>query len=180
LIGDRTYQVKATDQLMFREGQMDQVETSARQKCGCPPPPQQATQQAVQQPPEVVPAPSLPVASAAGDPAPSSDVAGSQGSSSATPGTAQGTAEAAAIHVQVTQPFVFRATGPPPAPVQDVRALPPDPRPLDAPAASPPTPPDLQAEAAPVQAPPTQPAKQQPAQRGFFKKVRGFFGSIFR
>jgi hypothetical protein len=41
-------------------------------------------------------------------------------------------------------------------------------------------PPDLKAEAAAVQAPPTQPAKQQPAQRGFFKKVRGFFGSIFR
>ena len=181
LIGDRTYQVKATDQLMFREGQMDQVETSARQKCGCPPPPQQATQQAVQQPPEVVPAPSLPVAGAAGDPAPASDVAGTQSSSSSlsspTPGTAQGNTEAAPLHVQVTQPLVFRATGPPPAPVEDARALPPDSRPLDAPAVSPPTPPDLQAA---QQTPPaTEPAKQQP-QRSFFKKVRGFFGSIFR
>ena len=85
------------------------------------------------------------------------------------------------MHVQVTAPLVFRATGPPPAPVEDVRALPPDSRPIDAPAIGAPTPPDLQTQSAPPQTPA---AKQEnhhsDNQRSFLKKVRGFFGSIFR
>ena len=45
------------------------------------------------------------------------------------------------LHVQVEAPFVFHATGPPPAPVEDVRALPLDSRPQSALALAAPLPP---------------------------------------
>ena len=169
LIGDRTYQVKATDQLMFHSGQLDQVDTSVRQKCGCPPPPQQATQQAVTQVPASTTAPT-----ANNDPAPNTEAAGGQ-SGPSPPSDAQSNAGSNDMHVQVTAPLVFRANGPPPAPVEDAKGLPPESRPLDAPAVNAPVPPDLQPESSPAQ---TEPAKtaQQP-KRSF---LRRFFGAIFR
>jgi len=70
------------------------------------------------------------------------------------------------LHVEVEAPLVFHATGPPPAPVEDVRALPFDSRPLEAPALIGALPP---------------PANEtpKPASRGFFKKLGGFFASLF-
>src|SRR5260370_39516820 len=40
LLGDRTYQVKATDQLMFRSGQLDRVDMAGPLRRGSPPPPE--------------------------------------------------------------------------------------------------------------------------------------------
>jgi hypothetical protein len=38
LIGDGTYQVKANEQVFFRSGKLNQMETTVPDDCGCPPP----------------------------------------------------------------------------------------------------------------------------------------------
>ena len=164
LLGDRTYQVKATDQLVFRSGQLDRVDMSVPLECGCPPPRQPALR-AVN---------NLPVASETppGDPIPAPNPTSAAPTEDAT--TNRATPE---LHVQVEAPFIFHAKGPPPAPEKDVSALPLDSRPAAAPAVNAPLPPPaLQAQG---QSPKTTPAGPGP-KRSFFRKLRGFFAAIFR
>jgi hypothetical protein len=80
--------------------------------------------------------------------------------------------------VQVEAPFVFHATGPPPAPVEDVRALPLDSRPREAPAVAAPLPPSANENQKAVGTE-TASANHAPA-RGFFKRLGGFFAALFR
>jgi hypothetical protein len=80
--------------------------------------------------------------------------------------------------VQVEAPFVFHATGPPPAPVEDVRALPLDLRPQAAPAAATPLPPSANETPKPAGTEKAS-ANHAPA-RGFFRKLGGFFAALFR
>lgn len=180
LIGDRTYQVKATDQLLFHGGSLDRVDMAVPLECGCPPPARPVLR-AANNPPVVDEAPpsasvnpalkpvspevSPPLNAAKGSP----DAAEAPGSSPATSGE---------LHVQVDAPFVFRATGPPPAPVEDVRALPLDSRPLNAPGVSEPLPPP--ASAGPKPAATQTPAANRAQRRGFFRKLGGFFAALFR
>jgi hypothetical protein len=175
LLGDRSYQVKATDQLVFRSGQLDRVHMSVPLECGCPPP-RQPAMRAVND---------LPVASAArvDSPVPATAAANvamaasesnpSSGAAEADNATNHATPE---VHVQVEAPLVFHAKGPPPAPVEDVRALPLDDRAAAAPALNAPLPPSRGAQK------PTgkETALAGPVPHGFFRKLGRFFAAIFR
>jgi hypothetical protein len=177
LLGNRTYQVQATDQLVFRAGQLDRVDMAVPIECGCPPPreaPLRATNDlATQSKAESVMPPvnaGTAVAETNAENAPASVMP-------ATAAPRDGAPAANEVHVQIEAPLVFHATGPAPAPVEDVRALPPDSRPPSAPALAAPLPPAANEKTKPAGTE-TASANQAP-KRGFFKKLGGFFAAMF-
>jgi hypothetical protein len=199
LLGDRTYQVKATDQLMFHSGQLDRVDMAVPLECGCPPLRDPTLRAANNLPANDLPANALPTQSRAqsegqrgglppvnASQAPVAETAPAErtpadGLQAAMPAAAAPLGASVApneLHVQIEAPFVFHATGPAPAPVEDVRALPLDSRVPAAPALAVPLPPPAK-EAAKPGGSETTSAKHAPA-RGFFRKVGGFFAALFR
>jgi AMIN domain-containing protein len=174
LMGDRTYQVRATDQLLFHSGRLDQVDSAVPLECGCPP--RQPVLRAENIPPKIVQAPpSNPQRLGEKSSASTLDDRAETTEATITPlGSASGPKE---IHMRVEAPLVFRAADLPPAPVGETRALPPDSRQLTAVATAdplPPAPPEMANAADP-------PAQGKPAShRGFFGKLRGVFSAMFR
>ena len=179
LMGDRIYQVKSDEQVVFRAGQIDKVDTDVPLECGCPPPP--PTLRTSAQPVQRVPESQLPSKVSIGAGAASGAVApGGDPATSSTPTRLSNGPETAPLPasqandapVQVDTAFVFTrknraAATAPPAPIEAARELPveeADQRPVHVDPVIQPPPPELQ---------------PKPERRGFFSRIGSFFGSIF-
>jgi hypothetical protein len=175
LMGDRTYQVKATDQLLFHGGRLDQVDMSVPLECGCPP--RQQILRAAVDPPHVVDAPPGRPQNLAPKLSQLTSMerqgAGGSGDTLAAPVT-----DPKAIHMQAEAPLVFRATDLPPAPINETHTLPADSRQVAEVAIIAPISPIPPQTPQPAAAPSD---KTDPApHRGFFGKLRGFFAAVFK
>ena len=202
LMGDRTYQVKPTEQVVFHEGRIDRLSNDVPADCGCPGTARPAVMLASNSPnPPITdanlssnvrlasgPSPGfratldpmlgpLPSAARGGTSAPS----GSQVNiASMGPETAPlPPAKPNDIHVQIVAPFTFRGTDPAPAPVTKAQNLPVKPANTTQAKLDPPVlpPPPVPAPRPPEGVAPDPPKKQH---RGFFGRVKGFFSSAFK
>jgi hypothetical protein len=202
LMGDRTYQVKPTEQVVFHEGRIDRLSNDVPADCGCPGTPRPAVMLASTSPtPPVTDANlssnvrlasgSAPAFRATLDPmlGPMPTVArpgmaspsGSQVNlASMSPETAPlPPAKPNDIHVQIVAPFTFRGSDPPPAPVTRAQNLPVKPTGTQTAKLDPPVlpPPPVPAPKPPEMAATDPPKKQH---HGFFGRVKGFFSSAFK
>jgi hypothetical protein len=179
LIGGGTYEMKAGDQVRFRSGRIDMVDTSADMDCGCPPPPIPVMRASATTPTEVQEA-SLPASvrlAQADDPVKPvpTPLSSSTPSVQNSPGEGQlslplPTPEPpplppsvpGEIHVKLEAPLLYRAPAhPDPPPSPQTKGLP-----LA-----------YSANAAPMLTQVSPPPK--PQNRGLLAKMRGFFGGIF-
>lgn len=178
LMGNRIYQVRPTDQVVFRAGQIDKVDNDVPLECGCPPPPTPVLRTS-NSPTTTVPESQVPAKVRLGAGSPSSTI-----NSDPQPGTALSNGpETAAlprtpsneVHVQVDAPFVFnaknRAAIAAASPLRATRELPVE----DSP--------DRQVHLDAVVQPPPGPDKsdrKKSEHHGFFGHIKGFFSSVFR
>jgi len=175
LMGDRIYQVKPSEEVVFRAGQINRTDNDIPLDCGCPPPPavmRAESPSAAPSKPEPDPKARLgtgtPATSIQAEAASPAGIRMSNGPETApVPPTRPNE-----THVEIDAPLVFnaksRAEAVPPAPVDVARELPIE----DSP--------DREVHLDPVvQSPPAAETPSKPEHRGFFGRVRGFFSSIF-
>ncbi len=196
LMGDRTYQVKPTEQVVFHEGRIDRVSNDVPFDCGCAAPPPPVMRASTQPEPTQVAEAKLPPnlqlpSSNAGTSRASIDpmlpplpnasrpaMAGPAGSQTQRAAAVAPEAAAAVrskkedLHVQIEAPLVFRGSDR--ARTTTTATNMPPGSPAKPNAAPTPTP-----AAAPQPTTPVQKGESAKEHRGFFGKVKGFFSSIF-
>ncbi len=172
LIGDRVYQVKPTEQAVFRGGRIDRIDSDVPVECGCPPPSSAPVLRADAASVQVIPDSDSPNVSLAQTDNPGSRSATANRSSaalSAGPETQPLPAQQASdLHVQVEAPLVFRARSEPPAPNPAVAEA--DQLPVADwfPKIS-----SLEVQALP-------PPKTAAEHHGIFGRIKGFFAALFQ
>jgi AMIN domain len=175
LMGNRIYQVRPTEQAVFRAGRIDKVDADVPLECGCPPPPSPVMRAAnppalpgsdSQLPPTVRLGPSSVPASPKSGETPSATRLSNGPETAPLPPSQSGQ-----THAQIDAPLVFsrkqRVASPPPAPIEAARDLPVDDSPQR----------QVHLDAI-IQSPPPE-AKAKPQHRGFFGRVKGLFSSMF-
>jgi hypothetical protein len=203
LMGDRTYQVKPTEQVVFHEGRIDRLSNEVPPDCGCPGTPRPAVMLASTSPTPPIsdanlssnnvrlasgPSPGfratldpmlgpLPSAARGGTSAPSGSRVNLASMSPETAPLPPGKPND--IHVQIVAPFTFRGTDPAPAPVTKAQNLPVKPATTTQAKLDPPVlpPPPVPAPKPPDAVSADPPKKQH---RGFFGRVKGFFSAPFK
>ncbi|MGA9545613.1 MAG: AMIN domain-containing protein [Candidatus Sulfotelmatobacter sp.] len=129
LMGDRTYQVKPTEQAVFHSGRIDKVDTEVPAECGCPAPvPVIQTDKS----PAIAPDSELPASVTLAQGA--QPTTGTKPGNDAPQTLSSGPeirpvppSQPDEVHVQVDAPFVFRGknrAAPPPALMEEAAALP--------------------------------------------------------
>ncbi len=182
LMGDGVYQVKPTEQAVFRAGQIDKVDSNVPLECGCPPPAPVLRTEAPSATP--IPDSELPAKANLGGtttPLPSSAANGSLGETPSQTRLSNGPETAPLppsqpndIHVQVDAPFVFNAKDR----AAHATSAPPAPATMDLPVEDSPAR-QVHLDAL-IQPPPAPDKKAKPEHRTFLHRVKGFFAAIFR
>jgi len=176
LMGDRIYQVKPNEEVVFRSGQIDKVDTDIPLECGCPP--ARAVLQTNAVPIQSVATPDLQgkVSLGAGPPAGTASATSSSSATRLTNGPETAPLPASQpndVHVQVDAPFVFSAKD------RAAKKVPPEAEvPADVPA-EPSAQRQVHLDPVIQAAPPPEP-KKKADHPGFFGKIGRFFSSIFR
>lgn len=173
LMGDRTYQVKPTEQVVFRDGRIEKISNDVPLECGCPPPKpgvMRAAAPVVTHIPAHVQLGDDPMKAA---PAPANDAELAAAGQPTRNGDAQ---------MRIEAPLVFRAdpsgSGAPVAAALKVEMYPRDLR-MNTPV----LPPGAEAPASSAQAtaqPPASAEKPMQEHKGFLGGIKGFFAAIFR